>query len=193
MAFKLIKEKNPVIKEVKVPFLITLLGSGLFTGFMPVASGTFGSMIGLGVYLLPRVSGLYYMLLLIVVFFFIGVYCSERMRHRYGEDPPEVVIDEIVGMWFTYLIGSIVFEIFFHFKSFDPDTDFTSKLIFGIIGFFAFRFFDIVKLEPGKYFDNKNNGWGIMMDDIAAGLYAGVMSAVFTHLAWYQFLRKYFG
>lgn len=66
--------------------------------------------------------------------------------------------------------------------------------MFGIIGFFAFRFFDIVKLEPAKYFDNKDSGWGIMMDDIAAGLYAGISSAVFlTYLAWYQFLRKYLG
>jgi phosphatidylglycerophosphatase A len=50
-----------------------------------------------------------------------------------------------------------------------------------------------VKLEPAKYFDKKDSGFGIMMDDISAAVYAGIMSAVFTHLAWYQFLRKYFG
>lgn len=115
------------------------------------------------------------------------------MRGRYGEDPPQVIIDEIAGRFFTYLVGSIVFELFFPFKSFDPETAFDTKLVFGIIGFFAFRFFDIVKLEPAKYFDNKDSGWGIMMDDISAGLYAGILSAVFTHLAWYQFLRKFLG
>ena len=69
----------------------------------------------------------------------------------------------------------------------------TRSLYLRIIGFFAFRFFDIVKLEPAKYFDNKDSGWGIMMDDIAAGLYAGIFSAVLTHFAWYQLLRTYLG
>jgi phosphatidylglycerophosphatase A len=193
MAFRLIKEKHPVNEAVKVPFPVTIIGSGLFTGFIPVASGTFGSMIGLGIYLIPHVSEFYYLTLTILLLFIIGVYCSEKMRGRYGEDPAEVVIDEIVGQLFTYLMGSIVFEIFFSFKSFDPDTAFDMKLIYGVIGFLWFRFFDIVKLEPAKYFDKKDSGFGIMMDDISAAVYAGIMSAVFTHLAWYQFLRKYFG
>ena len=96
-------------------------------------------------------------------------------------------------MLFTYLIGSIVFELFFPFKSFDPGFDAKAKLSFGIIGFFAFRFFDIVKLEPSKYFDNKNSGYGIMLDDMAAALYAGIFTSVLTHFAWYQFLRNYLG
>lgn len=193
MAFRLIKEKQPVNEEVKVPFPITVLGSGFFIGFIPIASGTFGSLLALGIYLLPHVSEFYYLTLILLFVFIIGVYCSDRMRQRYGEDPSQVIIDEIAGQLFTFLIGSVVFELFFPFKSFDPDTAFDTKLVFGIIGFFAFRFFDIVKLEPAKYFDNKDSGWGIMMDDIAAGLYAGIASAVLTHLAWYQFLRKYLG
>ncbi len=193
MAFRLIKEKNPINDEVKVPFIITLIGSGFYVGFIPIASGTFGSLLGFGLYLLPKMSEFYYLTLLIVLVFLIGIFCAEKMRGRYGEDPPQVIIDEVAGQLFTYLIGSVVFELFFPFKSFDPATAFDTKLVFGIIGFFAFRFFDIVKLEPAKYFDNKDNGWGIMMDDISAGLYAGIFSAVFTHLAWYQFLRKYLG
>ncbi|MBL8017420.1 MAG: phosphatidylglycerophosphatase A [Ignavibacteria bacterium] len=193
MAFRLIKGKQPVNEEVKVPFPITVLGSGFFIGFIPIASGTFGSLLALGIYLLPHVSEFYYLTLILLFVFIIGVYCSDRMRQRYGEDPSQVIIDEIAGQLFTFLIGSVVFELFFPFKSFDPATAFDTKLVFGIIGFFAFRFFDIVKLEPAKYFDNKDSGWGIMMDDIAAGLYAGIASAVLTHLAWYQFLRKFLG
>ncbi len=193
MAFRLIKEKQPVNEEVKVPFPITVLGSGFFIGFIPIASGTFGSLLALGIYLLPHVSEFYYLTLILLFVFIIGVFCSERMRQRYGEDPSQVIIDEIAGQLFTFLVGSVVFELFFPFKSFDPATAFDTKLVFGIIGFFAFRFFDIIKLEPAKYFDNKDSGWGIMMDDIAAGLYAGIVSAVLTHLAWYQFLRKYLG
>ena len=193
MAFRVIKEQNPVNEEVKVPFIITLLGSGFFIGFIPIASGTFGSLIGFGLYLAPKMSEFYYLSLVLLLIFIVGMFCAEKMKGRYGEDAPQIVIDEVAGQLFTYLIGSIVFELFFPFKSFDPATAFDTKLVFGIIGFFAFRFFDIVKLEPAKYFDNRDSGFGIMMDDIAAGLYAGIFSAVLTHLAWYQFLRVYLG
>ncbi len=193
MAFRLIKEKNPTNEDVKVPFIITMLGSGFFVGFIPIASGTFGSLIGLGLYLVPQMSELYNLTLLLVLVFLVGIFCAEKMRQRYGEDPPQVIIDEIAGLLFTYLIGSIVFELFFPFKSFDPATAINQKLVFAGIGFFAFRFFDIAKIEPAKYFDNKDSGWGIMMDDIAAGLYAGIISAVLSHLAWYQFFRVYLG
>src|SRR5436190_938622 len=83
-----------------------------------------------------------------------------------------------------YLIGSIVFELFFPVKTFDPTFSFPSKVAFGVIGFLFFRFFDIVKLEPAKYLDGKNSGFGIMMDDIAAGLYAGIFTPVATHFIW---------
>ena len=191
MAFKLIKEKNPVNENVKVPLIITLIGSCFYAGFVPIASGTVGSLIAAGIYLLPHVSEVYYIAILTIVFFGIGLYCSERMRRRYGEDAPQIIIDEVVGMWFTYLIGSLVFEIFFSFKSFDPDVMFETKIAFAVIGFIVFRIFDIIKLEPAKYFDNKDSGFGIMMDDIISGFYAGIFSAVLTHLAWYQFLRKF--
>jgi phosphatidylglycerophosphatase A len=194
MAFRLIKEKKPINEEVRLPSVITIIGSVFYIGFIPIASGTFGSLIGFGIYLIPHVSEFYYLTLTILLVFGIGVYVSEKMRHRYGDDAPQIVIDEVSGQLFTYLIGSIVFEMFFPFKSFDPDLQgFDTKVVFGIIGFFAFRFFDIVKLEPAKYFDKKDTGFGIMMDDIAAAFYAGIISAVLTHLAWYQFLRKYLG
>jgi phosphatidylglycerophosphatase A len=112
------------------------------------------------------------------------------MRLRFGEDPYEVTIDEVVGQWFTYLIGSIVFEIFFKFKSFDPDFQLATKITFGVVGFLLFRFFDIIKVEPAKYFDQKDSGFGIMMDDIISAVYAGVLSSVLTHFVWYKFLAK---
>jgi phosphatidylglycerophosphatase A len=193
MEFKLIKEKGPVNENVKVPFIINLIGSGFFVGHAPIASGTIGSLVGLAIYLIPHFSEFIYITLSVLIFFFVGIYCSDKMIARYGEDAPQIVIDEIVGLWFTYLVGSIVFELFFSFKSFDPEFQFTAKLSFALIGFIMFRFFDIFKIEPAKYFDEKNSGFGVMMDDIASGLYAGISSAVFTHLAWYQFLRKLLG
>jgi phosphatidylglycerophosphatase A len=191
MAFKLIKEKNPVNEDVKVPGWITFIGSGIYTGFLPVATGTAGSFIAMLIYLIPFVSGLPYLLALIIVFFIVGLYVSDKMRLRYGEDPPEVTIDEMVGQWFTYLIGALIFEIFFKYKSLDPEQMFWTKAAFALIGFFIFRFFDILKIEPAKYFDEKNSGLGIMMDDIVSALYAGILSAVLTHFVWYKFLIRF--
>jgi phosphatidylglycerophosphatase A len=192
MAIRLNKEKNPVNYNVKVPFLVTFIGSGMGTGFSPIASGTVGSLLAFGIYLLPRFSEWYYLLAAIIVFFFVGLYCSEKMRGRYGEDPAEVTIDEIVGLWFTYLVGSVVFELFFSFKSFDPEFKFATKFVFAAIGFLVFRFFDIIKLEPAKYFDRKDSGMGIMLDDLISGLYAGIFTSVITHFMWYKVLAHYF-
>jgi phosphatidylglycerophosphatase A len=113
------------------------------------------------------------------------------MVKRYGDDPAEVVIDEIVGMWFTFLIGFIMLE-FFKAKTIDPTYSFAAKLTFGIVSFLLFRFFDIIKLQPSKYFDEMKNGYGIMLDDIAAGLYAGIVSSVVTHFVWFRFVRILF-
>ncbi len=191
MAFRLIKERNPVNEDVRVPFWVNFLGSGFFTGYFPIATGTAGSFVAFLIYLVPQISGLLYLLILIVVFFFIGLYTSEKMRLRYGEDPPEITIDEIVGQWFTYFIGSLIFVIFFKYKSFDPGMLFQTKLAFAFIGFLIFRFFDILKVEPAKYFDGKNSGMGIMMDDIISAFYAGILSAVLTHFVWYKLLIRF--
>ena len=187
---RLIKRKNPVNKYYKVPFLVNLLGSGLFIGHVPFASGTFGSLIGLGIYMLPHVRENLFLFVLVAFFFVAGVFVSEIMRKRYGEDPPQVIIDEVVGQWVTYLIGGVIFDLFFHAKSFDPQFYVSSKIVFAVIGFLLFRFFDIVKLQPCKYFDTKDSGWGIMMDDVVAGIYAGILSAPLTHFLWYRYLAK---
>jgi len=184
------REKNPVNEEHKVNFFVFFIASGLFIGHIPFASGTFGSIIAVLIYLIPGFSQFLPLTLFTLVFFILGIFLSANMMKRYGEDPPQVVIDEIVGQWFTYIIGSIVFELFFPVKAFDPAFSISSKAAFAIIGFLFFRFFDIIKLEPAKYFDEKNSGIGIMMDDIAAGLYAGIFASVATHLIWYRFLVK---
>jgi len=190
MAFRLFKERVPENEDVNVSFWIKAIGSGLGTGYFPVASGTVGSFLAFIIYLIPQFSGWLFLSSAIVFFFLAGLYVSEKMRMRYGEDPYVVTIDEVVGQWVTYLIGSVVFELFFKYKPFDLDFQFAAKAAFGAVGFFVFRFFDIIKLEPAKYFDNKDSGFGIMMDDIISGIYAGVVSAVFTHLVWFKLLQN---
>jgi phosphatidylglycerophosphatase A len=186
MNFKLIKERNPVNEDEKVSLLVRAIGSGLFLGYIPVASGTFGSLLGLLIFLIPGFSDFLVLIIGTIVFFIIGVYVSELMQKRYGEDPPEIVIDEIVGLWFTYIVGYAIFSMFFTAKTFDPQTFFITKLLFGMVGLIIFRIFDIMKLQPALYFDNLKTGYGIMMDDISAGLYAGILSPVITHFLWFR-------
>jgi phosphatidylglycerophosphatase A len=191
MNFKLFKNRQPVNEDANVSIIVRAVGSGLFTGYIPFASGTFGSLVGLLIFLIPNFFTLPILLLSILAGFFVGVYTSQIMVKRYGDDPAEVVIDEIVGMWFTFLIGFIMLE-FFKAKTIDPTYSFAAKLTFGIVSFLLFRFFDIIKLQPSKYFDEMKNGYGIMLDDIAAGLYAGIVSSVVTHFVWFRFVRILF-
>lgn len=189
MKIRLLKEKNPVNEEYKVPFVVKAIGSCLFIGYIPFASGTFGSILGFLIFLLPGFSHMLVIFTATVICFAAGVYVSDIMKNRYGDDPPEVVIDEVAGLWFTYIIAFIIFDFFFKAKSLDPTEFFITKLIFGLVGLIIFRIFDILKLQPAKYFDELKTGYGIMLDDISAGLYAGILTPVFTHFLWFKFFR----
>jgi phosphatidylglycerophosphatase A len=205
MNFRLIKHKNPVNDEYKVNIVIRAIASGLFTGYIPVASGTFGAFLGMIIFLIPGFEHYLTLFTVVILTFIIGAWVSEKMRPRYGDDPPEVVIDEICGVWFTYLLGLIVFDIFFTAKPFNPFTrnpilfnflglsvEITHKRIFAVVAFLMFRFFDITKFQPAKYLDeNMKSGWGIMLDDIVAGFYAGILAPILTHFLWFRiFIHK---
>ena len=134
-------------------WLVTLFASGVYAGFSPIASGTVGSAVGLAVYyFIPGFEQLTILLPAIVATLFLGVKASAMMERRYGHDPAEVTIDEVVGMWVAVL--------------FLP-----KNLYVMIAAFFLFRFFDIIKPYPARKFDNVHGGVGIMMDDVIAGLY----------------------
>jgi phosphatidylglycerophosphatase A len=163
---KYIKEKIIVNPDYKVDFFSKLFSSGLFVGYIPKASGTFGSLFGLLFFLIPRFIEPVVLIPVIIVVFFIGVFVSQQMTKRYGDDPSVVVIDEIVGMWISVLIISSLFDIIGN----------DLKIISVLVAFLTFRFFDIIKLQPAKYFDKLKNGFGIMMDDVVAGIYAGIVS-----------------
>ena len=163
---KYIKEKTIVNPDYKVNFFSMLFSSGLFVGYIPKASGTFGSLFGLLFFLIPGFIESSVLIPVIVVVFIIGVFVSHQMIKRYGDDPSVVVIDEIVGMWITVLILSSLFEIIGN----------DLKIISALVAFLTFRFFDIMKLQPARYFDKLKNGFGIMMDDVVAGIYAGIVS-----------------
>jgi phosphatidylglycerophosphatase A len=145
-------------QEEKPPLglLTKIIGSGFFTGYAPAASGTFGSMAGLAFFFIPSFSLPQILIPATAALFYIGGRTAETMERYYGQDPGEVTVDEIVGMWislwfvpFSYLNYALAFVIF--------------------------RVLDILKPYPAAEFDKKSGGWNIMLDDVIAGIYTNVI------------------
>lgn len=125
------------------------------TGFSPVASGTVGTLAAIPFYLLLARLPLSLYLLTLVAFFFYACWASDRAEIIFGEkDSGKIVIDEVIGFLITMTGVSVSWQ--------------------GVVaGFFLFRFFDITKIPPARYFDRRvKNGYGVVLDDVVAGIYA---------------------
>lgn len=140
------------------------LASAGGAGFFPVAPGTVGSAVGVGVYLLtyqwsPAAQGA-----LLAAIVLVGIWAADVTARVLGrEDPGPVVIDEVAGQLVTlFLTGA--------------------GLKGAIIGFFVFRLFDIVKPPPVRQLEALHGGLGIMADDLMAGVYGWV---VVTGILWW--------
>lgn len=137
-------------------FLDKLISTGLGTGLSPAAPGTAGSLLALIVYFIPGFEKPYVILPAIVLFFVWGSFTADRMENAYGHDPSRVVIDEIVAVWISLL--------------FLP-----KRLILAVMAFIIFRLLDIFKPFPASYFDKRNRGISIMMDDVVCGVYTNIL------------------
>lgn len=92
-----------------------------------------------------------------------GVACADAAaRHFAVEDPPEVVIDEVAGVWLALLVM--------------PGHLLGQPLLAVPAAFLLFRVFDIAKPWPVTWCEHLPGGWGIMADDLAAGLLAGCLA-----------------
>jgi phosphatidylglycerophosphatase A len=139
--------------------IIRVFASGLFSGYVPVASGTFGALVGLLFYLIPSFERPEIILSASLFVFIFGSLAAGRMEKIYGHDPSIVTIDEVLGMWISLL--------------------FLPKAFLVVAGaFFLFRVFDIFKPWPARFFDRMQGGWNIMLDDVVAGIYANLVLQV---------------
>jgi phosphatidylglycerophosphatase A len=172
----IIKKKKIINLSHKVDLFSLLFASGLFVGFVPIASGTVGSLFALLFFLIPGFSEYYILIPVILISFPVSIITSDRMVKRYGDDPSVVIIDEIIGMWITILFCKLFISDFYGF--FYPII---------ILSFFTFRFFDIFKIFPANYFDNLKSGFGIIMDDVISGIQAGILTTALIF-----FYNKYF-
>lgn len=162
--------------------ILKIFATGFGAGYLPKAPGTFGTLVAIPIFcLLYGLPGLIYFALLIGLTFFavwtanetLGLFAAEAK----ADDPKQIVIDEVVGfLWTT--------GICFYSPGLTP------KFWFLWIALFvAFRFFDVVKVWPANWVEqNWKRGWGIVMDDVVAGIYAGVAVVVLFFL-----LERMFG
>lgn len=139
--------------------LIRFIATGCYSGYSPIAPGTAGSILGLLIFwLIPGFRG-YLLLSICMITFFIGVWAAtqvEKMEKK--KDSGIIVIDEIVGMW----LSLVFLPISMHF-------------IWWIGAFFLFRLFDIIKPFPAGRSQSLKGGWGVMIDDVFAGIYANLV------------------
>ncbi len=162
-------------------------------GYLPLAPGTWGSLVGIGVYLLARGASIkfffavglqrhfnllhvYYGVIvfeLVVVFVIalIGTWAASRTEKLSDtKDPGKVVIDEVVGQFIALIPVPFVLG---------------AAWWTAILAFVLFRFFDIVKPYPARKFEALESGLGIMADDIVAGVYAALVVAVAVVISWF--------
>ena len=145
-----------------------LFATTFFSGYSPVAPGTVGALIACAAYLMiPGLRGLPLALSILAVFF-IGIWAADREEASSGHDAPVINIDEVAGMWITLWIAP-------------------SGAVWAGVAFLLFRVMDIVKPFPVNRSQALRGGWGIMADDVLAGLYAGTAARlllfVFRRLA----------
>jgi phosphatidylglycerophosphatase A len=126
-------------------------------GYMPLAPGTFGSLVGVGIFLLlPRIA----IPLAILVFVFAGIWAGTRTEALSGKkDPGKIVVDEVAGQLIA--LFPLVFVKW--------------SIATVMLSFILFRFFDIVKPYPANKFQEMEGGVGVMCDDLVAGAYAAII------------------
>lgn len=131
------------------------LALGFGSGLAPWMPGTFGTLAAIPVYLLLVQLPLLVYLGLVALLFVAGVYlCGVAARDAGVHDHPAIVWDEIVGFLITMIAVPVTWQAV-------------------LLGFLLFRFFDIVKPWPIGWLDRRvSGGFGIMIDDVVAGVLA---------------------
>lgn len=153
--------------ELNMDRIFMFIASGAYTGYLPKAPGTWGSLLGVGLWTVMQRLGLPYYAGVVALLFVVGTICAgsaEKILDR--GDPGIVVIDEIVGQLIALTAAP-----------FHP--------VAVLLGFILFRAFDILKPFPINWLDKHiHGGLGIMLDDVVAGLYALVILQLIWKYVW---------
>lgn len=148
----------------RIPKIVATFGG---VGYLPLAPGTWGSLAATLVYLglgwtINNSSWLPILLILLSgLIYFLGVWAVKKLQEEWGNDPSRVVIDEACGIFVTLI-------------------PFSFSITNAILGFILFRIFDIWKPFGIRKIDQMEDvgGHHVMLDDVAAGIYAAVILGV---------------
>ena len=153
----------------KIDKISTLIATFFGVGYLPVMPGTFGSIAGVIIYyFLVRNECVFYSVLFLLIMLGFGV-CG-RAENVFGKkDPRNIVLDEVIGVMIAFILVPITW-------------------INVIIVFALFRFMDVFKPFPIRKIEDMPGGFGIMIDDIVAGLYANILFQIGSSIVSYRFL-----
>jgi phosphatidylglycerophosphatase A len=150
-------------------FVSRLISTCLGLGYAPIAPGTIGALVTVVIcWICPDLSSVQFFLMMVFVIC-LGILTASITEKEFQQkrsnkdlrDPGIIIIDEVAGM----LVALVAIQ--------------KSILLFGA-AFVLFRFFDIVKPYPIKKFEKLPSGWGIVSDDVIAGLFANVILRLVT-------------
>ncbi|MCS7035553.1 MAG: phosphatidylglycerophosphatase A [Saprospiraceae bacterium] len=140
---------------------------GFGAGRLPVAPGTWGAalawLLAGGLVVAAPVFYQPVLALAIAAGFVVGIVGIPRAEALWGKDPSPVVLDEMVGMWVALWVAPVEWEAW-------------------AVIFASFRLFDIFKPLGIRSLERLPGGWGVMLDDILAGIYAWLSWQVFWWL-----------
>lgn len=145
-----------------------LLCTALYTGYFPFAPGTAGTIFAMAIYffeywIFGKVS---WIANAIIVFICAipAIKIGDAGEEYFGEkDPPEVVLDEVMGYWISVLFWP-----------------FNWKIALG--AFVLFRLYDTIKPRPIRKLEEREGGFGIMIDDYIAGIYTNITIALGVYI-----------
>ena len=143
------------------------LGVGIATvggvGWFPIAPGTAGSAVGVAIYLVTRGWSAPAQVAVLLGITLVGLWAAGVAETELKkQDPGPVVIDEVAGQLVTLLLTGVGWRG-------------------AIVGFFVFRVLDILKPFPARRFERLHGGFGIMADDLMAGVYGWGLMMLLVH------------
>ena len=139
------------------------IGTVFYIGKLPLAPGTWASIFAVLCWYFLFQSVNHFVLPAISIFLFLigGIASDTIVKHSKEHDPSRIVIDEWVGQWVALSMMPI-------------------NIRTGVVAFVAFRIFDIIKPGPVRKMEKRAGGWGIMADDVMAGIMAYFVVLIFN-------------
>ena len=138
-------------------WIVLFIATGGYSGYARIVPATVGSFVGLLLFLPMTASPFLAQLAFTGGFLCLGIWVAGRAEETLKIiDPRPIVIDEIVGMWISLLL-------------------LPNRISYFLAAFILFRLFDVIKPFPAKQAEHLRGGWGIVLDDVVAGLYTNVL------------------